>query len=157
MLCKHCGGDLEIRNPKGNCDHLKYPEYCPVCLKAEHDRLGYIAGYYEVRIAELEQEVKDLEECDRATRKTLGETRQELSSLKEENMKKKKEVTLITGKVISNKTVDGTQTIVHETTLIIPKDHVVISCDMCRFPRRVTKKDDSEVKFMELINKHGMA
>ena len=31
MKCKHCGGDVEIRNPKGYCDHLYYPEACPVC------------------------------------------------------------------------------------------------------------------------------
>ena len=29
--CQHCGGDKEIRNPKGNCDHLYYPENCEVC------------------------------------------------------------------------------------------------------------------------------
>ncbi len=30
--CKHCGGDIAIRNPKGNCDHLYYPENCKVCM-----------------------------------------------------------------------------------------------------------------------------
>ena len=25
-LCKYCGGDIEIRNPMGNCDHLYYPD-----------------------------------------------------------------------------------------------------------------------------------
>lgn len=30
-ICKHCGGDIRIRNPKGNCDHLYYPESCKVC------------------------------------------------------------------------------------------------------------------------------
>lgn len=24
--CKYCGGDIEIRNPTGLCDHLHYPE-----------------------------------------------------------------------------------------------------------------------------------
>jgi hypothetical protein len=24
--CKYCGGDIEIRNPTGKCDHLYYPE-----------------------------------------------------------------------------------------------------------------------------------
>ena len=30
-ICKHCGGDIGIRNPKGYCDHLYYPENCKVC------------------------------------------------------------------------------------------------------------------------------
>jgi len=34
-LCKHCGGDLSIRNPKGYCDHLYYPENCEICKKKE--------------------------------------------------------------------------------------------------------------------------
>jgi hypothetical protein len=33
-ICKHCGGDIRIRNPKGYCDHLYYPENCEVCKKA---------------------------------------------------------------------------------------------------------------------------
>jgi hypothetical protein len=31
--CLHCGGDLSIRNPTGECDHLYYPDYCEVCKK----------------------------------------------------------------------------------------------------------------------------
>jgi hypothetical protein len=31
--CNHCGGDIAIRNPKGFCDHLYYPENCKVCSK----------------------------------------------------------------------------------------------------------------------------
>lgn len=30
-VCEHCDGDKEIRNPKGFCDHLRYPENCDVC------------------------------------------------------------------------------------------------------------------------------
>lgn len=30
--CEHCNGDLEIRNPKGFCDHLEYPDYCNFCI-----------------------------------------------------------------------------------------------------------------------------
>lgn len=29
--CEHCGGDLAIRNPKGFCDHLYYPDNCNIC------------------------------------------------------------------------------------------------------------------------------
>jgi hypothetical protein len=29
--CRHCGGDLSIRNPTGKCDHLYYPDYCEAC------------------------------------------------------------------------------------------------------------------------------
>ena len=25
-FCEYCGGDIKIRNPMGNCDHLYYPE-----------------------------------------------------------------------------------------------------------------------------------
>lgn len=32
-MCAHCGGDLEIRNPTGRCDHLHYPDNCKVCKK----------------------------------------------------------------------------------------------------------------------------
>jgi hypothetical protein len=27
--CPNCGGDIAIRNPTGNCDHLHYPENVP--------------------------------------------------------------------------------------------------------------------------------
>lgn len=30
-LCKHCEGDLAIRNPSGDCDHLYFPENCDTC------------------------------------------------------------------------------------------------------------------------------
>ena len=30
-ICDHCGGDIEVRNPKGYCDHLFYPDSCGVC------------------------------------------------------------------------------------------------------------------------------
>jgi hypothetical protein len=33
--CKHCGGDLTIRNPTGICDHLYYPDYCKICKQRE--------------------------------------------------------------------------------------------------------------------------
>ena len=25
-ICKHCGGEISIRNPTGNCDHLYWPD-----------------------------------------------------------------------------------------------------------------------------------
>jgi len=37
-VCKHCGGDIRIRNPKGFCDHLYYPDYCEVCTKIEKEK-----------------------------------------------------------------------------------------------------------------------
>ena len=33
QICKHCGGDVRIRNPSGYCDHLYYPDYCKTCKK----------------------------------------------------------------------------------------------------------------------------
>ena len=32
-ICPHCKGSIAIRNPKGFCDHLQYPENCKVCQK----------------------------------------------------------------------------------------------------------------------------
>ena len=26
MNCKHCGGPIEVRNPRGDCDHLYWPD-----------------------------------------------------------------------------------------------------------------------------------
>jgi len=26
QTCKHCGGNIEIRNPCGDCDHLYWPD-----------------------------------------------------------------------------------------------------------------------------------
>lgn len=26
MICKHCGGSIDIRNPRGDCDHLFWPD-----------------------------------------------------------------------------------------------------------------------------------
>jgi hypothetical protein len=40
--CKHCGGNLEIRNPTGNCDHLYYPENCEICRLAGY-KMGAIS------------------------------------------------------------------------------------------------------------------
>ncbi len=25
-LCRHCGGEVALRNPTGNCDHLYWPD-----------------------------------------------------------------------------------------------------------------------------------
>lgn len=30
-IYSHCGGEIKIRNPKGYCDHLYYPENCSTC------------------------------------------------------------------------------------------------------------------------------
>jgi len=39
-FCNHCGGNTAIRlpNPKSGCDHLYYPENCPVCRLKEPRR-----------------------------------------------------------------------------------------------------------------------
>lgn len=34
--CRHCKGDLAIRNPTGKCDHLYYPESCDYCSKKKY-------------------------------------------------------------------------------------------------------------------------
>lgn len=33
MICPHCEGNVETRNPNGFCDHLYYPDYCKICKK----------------------------------------------------------------------------------------------------------------------------
>jgi len=47
--CKYCGGDIEIRNPTGHCDHLYYPENCEgyknesfeeMCIRTGHKPFG---------------------------------------------------------------------------------------------------------------------
>lgn len=30
-ICGHCKGEISIRNPKGFCDHLYYPDSCDIC------------------------------------------------------------------------------------------------------------------------------
>lgn len=35
MICKHCGYDIEIRNPSVHCDHIYYPENCDICEAIE--------------------------------------------------------------------------------------------------------------------------
>lgn len=30
--CSHCKMDLKKRNPSGFCNHLYYPEHCPICF-----------------------------------------------------------------------------------------------------------------------------
>lgn len=36
--CKCCGGDVKVRNPKGYCDHLYYPENCTgMCMPPTHE------------------------------------------------------------------------------------------------------------------------
>src|SRR3990167_9397448 len=45
--CQHCGGDIKIRNPKGYCDHLHYPEACEVCSAHKNEGEKY-EQYYEL-------------------------------------------------------------------------------------------------------------
>lgn len=33
LTCLHCLGEVALRNPAGNCDHLYYPENCQVCQR----------------------------------------------------------------------------------------------------------------------------
>lgn len=33
VICNHCKGELTIRNPKGFCDHLYFPDNCKECQK----------------------------------------------------------------------------------------------------------------------------
>ena len=35
-ICPHCKGDIRIRNPKGYCDHLYWPNNCETCQALEN-------------------------------------------------------------------------------------------------------------------------
>lgn len=72
IKCNHCKGDLSIRNPKGFCDHLHYPECCEVCENEKpttsrwHEeiikivyRIGFSARFDEEK-PDLEPEVEKL-------------------------------------------------------------------------------------------------
>jgi hypothetical protein len=54
-VCPNCGGEIAIRNPTGNCDHLYWPDYLTPEAKAkvaeEHER--------EYREREMEQLAHD--------------------------------------------------------------------------------------------------
>ncbi len=34
MKCKHCGGLISVRNPRGDCDHLYWPDNLTAEAKA---------------------------------------------------------------------------------------------------------------------------
>jgi uncharacterized protein YuzE len=57
-LCLHCGGDVRIRNPMGNCDHLHYPECCPVCMRFEKAKKD---AYNEGRFVMKDVSIKNIE------------------------------------------------------------------------------------------------
>lgn len=40
--CPHCKMDRRIRNPSGFCDHLYYPECCPICQNIIKRKRGLI-------------------------------------------------------------------------------------------------------------------
>lgn len=48
-ICKHCKMPIAIRNPSGYCDHLYYPDNCPIC-KADKEK---------VRMAKIQNQIKD--------------------------------------------------------------------------------------------------
>ncbi len=49
ILCDHCKGDLEVRNPKGFCDHTLYPRHCKICkeMRCYHIWVRAIDKYEE--------------------------------------------------------------------------------------------------------------
>ena len=70
FICPHCKGDIRIRNPKGYCDHLYYPEYCDKCQEIELDKSTITKRKYDLksilkanikREKERKDELKNLE------------------------------------------------------------------------------------------------
>ena len=41
-ICKHCKGKIAIRNPKGFCDHLYYPDNCVICKEEKPVKMQVI-------------------------------------------------------------------------------------------------------------------
>lgn len=58
--CNHCGGDLKIRNPKGYCDHLYYPENCKQCSTPDAIGTDTVREWEE----ELDKELSIVEMID---------------------------------------------------------------------------------------------
>lgn len=58
--CKHCGENINIRNPSGYCDHLYYPENCEVCSAPPETGKGW-EDYLEGKYKSLLEEVDDYE------------------------------------------------------------------------------------------------
>ena len=56
-ICKHCKGDLAIRNPKGFCDHLGYPAYCNTCLGVKTEAWEEKEG--KVDMSRLDKQVEE--------------------------------------------------------------------------------------------------
>ena len=54
MICNHCGYPVSIRNPSGKCDHLYYPDCCPICKILKPDeRVTYIDDFISEKEMEL--------------------------------------------------------------------------------------------------------
>lgn len=55
-LCKHCGGNISIRNPSGYCDHLYHPDACTICKRIllREARIEYVKLLVENWLLQLE-------------------------------------------------------------------------------------------------------
>lgn len=60
--CNHCKGDIKIRNPKGFCDHLYYPENCDVCNKTVNMKTKLREQIKEIITNEWDEE-HDYDRC----------------------------------------------------------------------------------------------
>lgn len=47
-LCKHCGGEIRITNPKGFCSHVYYPDNCEVCSAKEEPASDWEKRFDEI-------------------------------------------------------------------------------------------------------------
>src|SRR3990167_9209090 len=57
--CKCCRGDIKIRNPKGFCDHLYYPENCNGKCKIDCHATCRTQGFIEPYLHDHLPEVKE--------------------------------------------------------------------------------------------------
>jgi len=70
-LCIHCGGEIRIRNPMGTCDHLKYPEYCPICQrikKAIQQERERHKKWLDGKVKEIDDRIKFCEKYEQKCR-----------------------------------------------------------------------------------------
>lgn len=64
--CPHCGGNPEIRNPTGHCDHLYYPENCLICQIIDDCRVKAVQSNLLNKVAlhrSMDKDMVVLEKC----------------------------------------------------------------------------------------------
>lgn len=95
--CFHCGGNIEIRNPKRYCDHLYYPDSCKICkeisdLKAELSNAEAGRTNLKEQKLKLVREVAEITEGSNGWRKSYANSLDRFIILRDERDKLKAEL-----------------------------------------------------------------